>query len=259
MAVFPDPGNPRTMTHLPGDGTPRAWHPPYDLRVTDPDHASDADAGAVYDAAAEAYAGTVGTDISPATEAAVDRALLAAFAEIVGRCPGARVADVGCGPGRVAAFLAVRSVDAMGVDVSPGMLAVARRAHPGITFEEGRLTALPLADHSVAGVVCWYSIIHTPPDELGPVWAELARVLTPDGHLLVAFQAGVGEAVHRTEAYGTKAGLTSYRHSPDAVVRGLSEQGLHVQARTVREPELAHETAKQAFIVARSGSSPGLR
>lgn len=51
------------------------------------------------------------------------------------------------------------------------MLAVARDAHPAIRFDEGRLTALPLADHSLAGAVCWYSIIHTPPERLPEVFA----------------------------------------------------------------------------------------
>jgi ubiquinone/menaquinone biosynthesis C-methylase UbiE len=216
--------------------------------VTEPDYVS---TQAVYDATAERYAQLVGTELSAAFEGPVDRALLAAFVEFVGVTAGP-VADVGCGPGRVAAFLAARGLDVVGVDVSQAMLTVARDAHPGIRFEEGRLTALPFPDGSLGGAVCWYSIIHTPSEHLDQVFAELKRVLRGDGHLLLAFQAGDGECVRRGDAYGTGIPLTNYRHFPDEVARSLIAAGLQVHARAVREPELDHESTPQAFILARS-------
>ena len=72
--------------------------------VSESDHV--ASARAVYDASADRYIGFVGTEVSPATEGPVDRALLNAFVEMIHSGPGTAVADVGCGPGRVAAFLA---------------------------------------------------------------------------------------------------------------------------------------------------------
>jgi SAM-dependent methyltransferase len=217
--------------------------------VTKPDHVSTA--RAVYDATAAVYAQRVGTELCAAFEGPVDRALLTAFVEFVGATAGP-VADVGCGPGRAAAFLAAHGLDVVGVDVSQAMLTVAREAHPDIRFAEGRLTALPFVDASLAGAVCWYSIIHTPSERLEEVFAELERVLSGDGHLLVAFQAGDGEGVHRTDAYGTGITLTSYRHSPEVVARSLVAAGLQVHAQAVREPELDHESTPQAFILARN-------
>ena len=199
-------------------------------------------ARAVYDAAAELYAQRVGTELCAPFEGPVDRALLAAFGEIVGVATAGPVADVGCGPGRAAAFLAAHGLDVIGVDVSQAMLTVAREAHPDIRFEEGHLTALPFPDGSLAGAVCWYSIIHTSSERLEEMFAELERVLSGDGHLLVAFQAGDGEGVHRTDAYGTGISLTSYRHSPEAVARSLVAAGFQVHAQAVREPELDHES-----------------
>ena len=180
--------------------------------VTEPDHVSAA--RAVYDLTAEQYARRVGIDVSAAFEGPVDRAFLAAFVEFVGPTAGL-VVDVGCGPGRVAAWLTAHRLDIVGVDVSHAMLTVARRAHPDIRFEEGRLTALPFADGSLVGAVCWYSIIHTPPEHLREVFSELQRVLSDGGHVLVAFEAGDREAVHRTDAYGTGHSLTYYRHCPE--------------------------------------------
>lgn len=211
---------------------------------------------AVYDATAGTYAQLVGTEVSAAFEGPVDRAFLAAFVELVGGT-AASVADVGCGPGRVAAFLAAQGLDVVGVDLSPTMLTVARGAHPDIRFEEGQLTALPLPEGSLGGAVCWYSIIHTPPEHLEEVFVELKRVLSADGHLLVAFQAGDGECARRDDAYGTGISLSSYRHLPDEVARSLVAAGLQVRARAVREPELDHESTPQAFILARSVAPGG--
>jgi hypothetical protein len=53
-----------------------------------------------------------------------------------------------------------------------------------------RPRALDLADGVLGGIVAWYSIIHTPPQRLPVTFAEFGRVLSPGGHLLLAFQAG---------------------------------------------------------------------
>lgn len=77
----------------------------------------------------------MGTELTAAVEGPVDRALLHAFVESLGESAGP-VADAGCGPGRVAAFLSARGIDIVGVDVSPAMLAVARDAHPTIRGQD---------------------------------------------------------------------------------------------------------------------------
>ncbi len=204
----------------------------------------------VYDATADVYAQAIGTEVSAAFEGPIDRGFLAAFAEFASGGDGL-VADVGCGPGRVAAYLTGEGLDVVGVDVSEAMLAVARAAHPGVRFEAGTLTNLPFPDESLAGAACWYSIIHTPPDRLVEVFAELKRVLQPGGHLLVAFQAGVGERVSRPDAYGSGVALTNYRHSPDNVRRQLEAAGFSVQAQATRDQAFDHESTPQAFLLAR--------
>jgi ubiquinone/menaquinone biosynthesis C-methylase UbiE len=209
-------------------------------------------ARAVYEMAAQSYVQFVGTEISPATEAPIDRAVLVAFGELIKERTVGRVVDVGCGPGRVAAFLAEHGLDVIGVDVSQAMLAVARTAHPHIEFVEGRIDALPIETGALAGVVCWYSIIYTPPDRLAEAFGELTRVLIPGGYLLLAFQAGGGESVHRAQAQGTHLPLTSYRHSVQEVASWLGESGLKIYATIRRAPELEHEATSQGFIIASS-------
>ena len=210
-----------------------------------------ATARAVYEKAAARYVQFVGTEVSPATEGPIDRSLLVAFVELIKRHTVARVADVGCGPGRVAAFMAERGLDVVGVDVSQAMLAVARTAHPHIKFEEGQLDAIPIETGVLAGAVCWYSIIYTPTDRLTEAFGELSRVLIPGGYLLLGFQAE-GEPVHRADAQGTHLPLTSYRHSVQEVAGCLEDTGFKIYTTAVRAPELEDETTPQGFVIARS-------
>jgi ubiquinone/menaquinone biosynthesis C-methylase UbiE len=218
-----------------------------------------ATAQAVYNMAAPRYVQFVGTEISTATEGPIDRAVLVAFVELInGRTVG-RVADVGCGPGRVAALMTEHGLDVIGLDVSQAMLAVARTAHPHINFVEGQLDALPIETGGLTGAVCWYSIIYTPSDRLAEAFGELARVLMMGGYLLLAFQAGSGESVHRAQAQGTNLPLTSYRHSVQEVAGRLEEVGLKIYTTVLRAPELEHETTSQGFIIASRAlpQSPG--
>ena len=55
------------------------------------------------------------------------------------------------------------------------------------------MDALDLADGELAGIVSWYSVIHTAPEDLPAYFAEFSRTLAPGGHLLVAFfESGSG-------------------------------------------------------------------
>jgi ubiquinone/menaquinone biosynthesis C-methylase UbiE len=211
------------------------------------DHVSTA--RAVYDVAAGTYVQFAGTDINSATEHPIDRSLLVAFIELIKRQTVRRVADVGCGPGRVASLMADHGLNVLGVDVSPAMLAIASGAHPHIDFVEGQLDALPIDSKVLAGAVCWYSIIYTPRYRLVEAFEELARILIPGGHLLLAFQAD-GEPLHREDAFGSGLPLTSYRHSVSDVVGRLEESGFRISTTVIRAPELEHETTSQGFVVA---------
>jgi ubiquinone/menaquinone biosynthesis C-methylase UbiE len=217
--------------------------------VSSEDHASSA--RAVYDVTAHSYVQFAGTDINSATEHPIDQSLLIAFIELIRRQAVRRVADVGCGPGRVASLMADHGLNVLGVDVSPAMIAIASAAHPHIEFVEGQLDALPIESGELAGAVCWYSIIYTPRYRLVEAFEELARVLIPGGHLLLAFQAE-GEPLHREDAFGSGLPLTSYRHSVSDVVGRLEESGFGISTTVIRAPELEHETTSQGFVVASS-------
>lgn len=207
---------------------------------------------ASYDTVAADYARLLGAELAGKP---LDRAMLAAFAECVrGEDPpgGRAVADLGCGPGRVTAHLDGLGVRAFGVDLSPAMVAVARRTYPGLRFEVGSMGALDIADGVLGGVLAWYSTVHTPPSELAPLFVEFARVLAPGGYALIAFKAG-DEKVRLEHAYGHPVELDVYRTPPERIAALLAGAGLAEVARLIREPD-AHERSPQGFLLARKAA-----
>jgi SAM-dependent methyltransferase len=179
----------------------------------------------------------------------LDRAILAGFAELVGE--GGQVADLGCGPGRVTAHLDALGLSVFGLDLSESMLAIARRENPGLRFVQGSMLALDLPDAALAGVVSWYSTIHTPLDRLPALFAEFNRVLAPGGHLLLAFQAG-DEPRRHDHPWGHPVSLDFQRRQPDRIAEMLEGAGFALLTRTLREPdEKFGEPVPQAFLTAR--------
>ncbi|GAA2237758.1 class I SAM-dependent methyltransferase [Streptomyces indiaensis] len=199
-----------------------------------------------YDTVAEEYAVHFG-DLRPGTP--LDRGVLYGFTELVGE--GGEVADLGCGPGRVTAYLASRGLSVFGLDLSESMLAIARREHPGLRFVRGSMLEPDLPDGSLDGVVSWYSIIHTPEEHLPALFAGFHRVLRPGGHLLLGFQCG-DEPRRYEEAFGHAVSLTFLRRRPEQVADLLRAAGFTLRATTVREPdEERGEPVAQASLVAR--------
>lgn len=205
----------------------------------------------VYDTVAEDYAGYL-----PDTraEAALDLAMVDAFAAAAGQDPDARLLDAGCGAGRMSGYLAERGCRVAGVDLSPGMVAMARRDHPGLPFTVGSLADLPYPDDQFAGVMLWYSIIHTPPEGLPRIFAEASRVLRPGGHVLVGFQSGAGthDLAPAYRQFGHDIELVRYLYPADRVASGMAAAGLAEECRLVRRPQ-GREPEDQAVLLARAG------
>ncbi len=212
----------------------------------DPEPARDA-VRRSYDAVAEEYAARLGDELR---HKPLDRALLAAVMEEAG--DDQPVADVGCGPGHVAGWLAARGAAVVGVDVSPRMVAVARRRHPDVDFREGDLTQLPARDGEFGAVVALYAVIHLASHEVRVALDEFRRVLRPGGVLLVAFHVGA-ETRHLTEWWGHEVDLDFRFLEPDAIARLLADAGFAVTASLVRDAYPQEVETRRAYLLARRG------
>lgn len=198
-----------------------------------------------YDAVAESYAGLL-PDAS--FEAPADRGMLEAFVRHMADGPARPVVDAGCGTGRMTRLLASLGVAVSGVDLSAGMIAVARRTSPGIPFEVAELSKLPYADRQLGGILAWYSVIHAPPGDLPRIFAEFFRVLAPGGHALLGFQVGEGSR-HLSRAYGHEVSLEAHLFTPELIAGHLTGAGFTVTAQLTR-PARPHEKTPQAVLLA---------
>jgi SAM-dependent methyltransferase len=117
---------------------------------------------------------------------------------------GDRVLDVACGTGvlaRAAAEITGPSGSVVGLDIDPGMLAVAKRMAPRIAWHQGDAGSLPFPDRSFDAVVSQFGLMFFPdrPAALREMW----RVLRPGGRMAVAVWASLDE----TPAYAIEADL----------------------------------------------------
>lgn len=191
-----------------------------------------ADVAAAYDSRAAEYV-AIGGRIEQMDER--DVALIRRWRD---ETPGSLL-DAGCGPGHWTQLLRDGgSRDAGGLDVSAEFLRFARENHPGLRFQLGSFDQLPQREASVGGILAWYSLIHTDPDEIPAVLTEFARVLVPGGSLLLGFFAGAPR-----EPFD-HAVTTAWYWSADVLEELLADAGLDVVFREAREREAGEISAR---------------
>jgi len=123
--------------------------------------------------------------IAPEWDEATGPQRMVAYEAALERVPGepASALDLGTGTGDGAIAIARRwpAVDVLGVDVSAGMIAEARRKAPTLRFEVADARRLDVPDGAF-DFAAMNNVI--------PFFDELGRIVAPGGHLLVAFSRG---------------------------------------------------------------------
>src|SRR5688572_22208385 len=150
--------------------------------------------------------------------------------------PGARVLELGCGTGKNSQWLAAQARELVALDFSPGMLDVARRrvraAH--VRFVEHDITRpWPVEASSVDVVVGNLVLEHV--RDLGPIYAEAARVLRSGGELFLCElhpyrQLRGGQAHFEDADTNQTIPVTAYQHSVSEYVNGGLAAGLVLRA-----------------------------
>ena len=202
---------------------------------------------AAHDVLAEFYVGLLADDLDgmPA-----ERAMLDLFCESVRAAGlGASVGDIGCGTGRLAPYLAARGLSPRGIDLSPEMIRVARRDYPGFSFDVADVRELPFPDASLAGAVCWYSLMFLAPPARPAAFGELARVLKPGGYLVTAFKAGDGQLRRAGRGTGLGVEFDLYWLAPEEMERRVTDAGFATRFWGGRPAE-GQERSPQGYLLA---------
>ena len=177
-----------------------------------------------------------------------DRGLLDGFAaELRGE---GRVCEIGCGPGQIARYLRDRGVEMCGVDLSREMIRVARRLSPDILFERGDMLELDVSEASLAGIVCFYAIIHLRREDAPRALARMHRALRPGGRLLVSFHGGEGQ-LHRAEWYGKQVSIDVTLFGREEMSGYMEAAGFEVERVAERAPYEFEYPTQRLYIFGR--------
>lgn len=163
--------------------------------------------------------------------------------------------DLGTGTGRMLELFASLSEQAVGIDQSREMLAVARAKLDAeglgrIQVRQGDILALPY-ENGVADLVTIHQVLHYL-DEPGRALQEAARVLRPGGLMLIADFAPHGFEFLRDEQAHRRLGIAD-----DAMAAWLQRAGLKLIAHETLAPPTEREgqgLTVSLWLVTRDGS-----
>lgn len=135
---------------------------------------------------AAAYAATMAPSLRPVAERVVAAADLG---------PGLRVVDLGTGTGTAAALARGEGRRVTGLDAAAGMLEIARREHPDVTWVEASFEALPFDDGAFDVVLAVHALLFGSDPVV--TLREWRRVTAPGGRLSLSVP-GPGDVVPLT-------------------------------------------------------------
>jgi len=139
--------------------------------------------------------------------------------------PGARILEIGSGPGHAADLLAKTGASVTGVDFSLDMVEVAQRNHPEIAFQQADAEQLPFEAGSFDAVVANFVVHHLARPEV--VFAEVNRVLKPGGR----FAFVVWGALEEQSSVGAFFGAVEAHHDlqelPHGPLFGVIERAVY--------------------------------
>jgi ubiquinone/menaquinone biosynthesis C-methylase UbiE len=177
---------------------------------------------------------------------APDAQVEAAILDLLGDAPLHALLDLGTGAGRMLELLAPRATRAVGVDLSPAMLNVARarieeHGLRHVQLRQGDVYAPPV-ERGAYDLVVIHQVLHFL-DEPGRALAEAARLLRPGGRLIV-----VDFAAHEEESLREHFAHRRLGFSSDEIAGLMQEAGLDVME-TRRIAPAAGETGKLTVVV----------
>ncbi|WP_051305760.1 class I SAM-dependent DNA methyltransferase [Desulfogranum mediterraneum] len=161
---------------------------------------------------------------------------------------GTRVLDLGCGSGLLSRWLKDRGLEPRGVDFSQGMISIAAEENPDIEFTVADIGATSYADASfelvVSGLVMHYV------QDLGPVFAEVSRLLSTDGIFVFTIHHPVDEVTEvRWNGSGYQAEMKPYFHNRQyqwTMLKGMELLSYHHTFE-----EIAESLYRQGFVIER--------
>lgn len=153
---------------------------------------------------------------------------------------GVKILDVGCGNGQDCKYISEKGFDVNGIDLSLGMLAIAKEKVPNGKFEVMDIADITYPDNSYDGIISKCSLFHIPSEELPKTLASFTRILKPNGKLLLILQEGSVETMIE-EPYRPGVKIYMNYFSVEKISNLLQEYGFEIN--NIEKEEVSNEFA----------------
>lgn len=108
---------------------------------------------------------------------------------------GAKILDVGSGPGQFAKHMTAKGFEVVGIDFSDEMVKIAKEKVPEVNFQQMDMRHLDFPDNSFDGLFAAYSLIHIPSEEVVSTLKGFHRILKAGGYLEIGVQQGEADQI----------------------------------------------------------------
>lgn len=136
-------------------------------------------------------------------------------------------ADIGCGNGRDAKWLADQGFTVKGYDFSSELLEIAKKANPQIEFHKAILPALAEIKEKFDNILCETVLMHLPQTEIPQAIENLLRILKPQGILYLSWRVTDGQDIRHTD------GRLYSAFQPDRILQFFNSKNLlHFEDKT---------------------------
>lgn len=171
--------------------------------------------------------------------------------EFCGLVKNGLILDAGCGAGRDSREFQNRGFKVVGVDISSGLLAIAKNTYLGIDFIKGNLLNLPFKDAIFKGIWAHASLVHLEnKKEVEKALQEFYRLLENQGiiHILVKKRKGRKYCITTDKISGEKRFFQYFDKNEMILI--IKKAGF-VILRAVTENDLAGRNVKWILILAK--------
>lgn len=103
---------------------------------------------------------------------------------------GARILDIGCGPGTFTKYLLEKGFNVEGIDLSEEMIKIAKVKVPKANFKLMDMRRISYPGNFFDGLLAAYSLIHIPTEEMIDTLRGFKKILKPNGSMMIIVQGG---------------------------------------------------------------------